>query len=108
MKPAKHKDAKDSKLGAPCALSEAGVCENAPLDRKEYLREYHAEHKQDEAFYKERQRARDQLVMFHVRRNMLPPYLPLPESIALDVDRVERMRKQLAEQIAEPVEVEES
>ena len=72
--------------------------------RNEYLKQYHEEHRQECAFYKERQRARDQVVMFHVRRNVLYGY-PLPETIAQDAERVERMRTELAAKIAEAVEV---
>ncbi|MBN2684987.1 MAG: hypothetical protein JXR40_06885 [Pontiellaceae bacterium] len=73
-------------------------------DRKEYLKEYHAEHAQETAVYKQKQRALDDLVLFHVRRNVLYGY-PLPASVAADTDRVERMRAELAARMAEPVEV---
>jgi hypothetical protein len=66
-----------------------------PKPRKEYLREYHAEHGEETAAYKARQRARDALVRFHVRRNTLYGY-PIPEAIAQDTERIERIRKELA------------
>ncbi|MBN2684597.1 MAG: hypothetical protein JXR40_04915 [Pontiellaceae bacterium] len=76
--------------------------ETTQQSRTEYLKEYHAEHAQETAAYKQKQRSRDALVLFHVRRNVLYGY-PIPEAIVEDVERVERMRAELSERMAEPV-----
>ena len=76
-------------------------------NRSEYLRQYHAAHKPEEAAYKARQRARDDVVMFHVKRLVRYGY-PLPGWVEADPRRVERMRQRLEKAMAEPVQVEVS
>lgn len=74
-------------------------------DRTEYLKQYHGEHPEDQTGYKAKQRQKDTVWLFHIKREHFYGY-PLPGFIAADPERCERMRARLAEQIAEPVEVE--
>jgi len=73
-------------------------------DRKEYLQQYHADHKQEEAGYKGKQRQRDELILFHLKRFRRYGY-PIPSTIKADTKRIGRMNKLLDQQEAEPVVV---
>lgn len=74
-------------------------------DRTEYMKDYHAEHPQEGAAYVVKQRQKDSVCLFHLKRERLYGY-ELPAEVAADTDRVERMRKVMEAEIAAPVEVE--